>query len=98
MVAEIQNDEDLRAGAVDLWISAKSGSLDNGKSGYEVMQLLCVTIDEHCAREEALPGGSCDHTDRQRVAGIGAHNPVLHKEVPTRQVREHSRAKPVVSI
>ena len=86
-LAEIEDDEGVGAGAVDHGRSQEARHGDHGEFRHVLLQLVLIAdLQEHGAREEAVPGLLGDDADGQGVLGIGAGIAVLHKDVAALQV------------
>ena len=86
LFGEVQRDDDLRVGAMPLWIGLKAWRIDDGELRH-VRPGRCRTRidDEEIAREEVMPRVLSDDPDGQTVGWIGAGIAVLDVELFVRQ-------------
>ena len=70
----------------------KPGAADDGELRHVLLELVLVAdLQEHGAREQAVPGLLGDDADGQAVLGIGAGVAILHEDVAALQVALQAR-------
>ncbi len=92
---QVQDDEDLRIGAVFLGVGVEAGRLDDGEFGDVVVQLFDRQADEQVAGEQAVPGVFGDDADGQVVVGMGGGGGVLHEDVAPLEIGGDQLVQPV---
>ncbi len=86
-LTEIEDDERLRARAINQRRSKEAGHGDDGELGDVFLERILVpNLQKHGAREEAVPGFFRDNADGQAVLGVSARTTILHEYVPALQI------------
>ena len=81
LLAEMNDNEDLRAGAVHFGNRVEVRGIDHRELRHVAGQLLGLGLDEHVAGEEIVPGSLGDHPDGQAISGVGPGEAVLDEKV-----------------
>ena len=95
LFGEVENDGGLGSRAVLCRIRVKCRREEQGKLRHVIFRLQRIRPDEQLPPKQTMPGSLRDHADRHGIGGVGAGKAVLHENILSLPIGQHTFVKGV---